>query len=156
MSQQAFQDTYPPELSHCYGCGSNNEDGHQLKSYWDGEDTIATFTPRPEHTALPGYVYGGLIASLVDCHGTGSASAAGHRAQGREMGSEPPLRYVTASLHVDYLAPTPMGVELTLRGVIEEVTERKVIVSETVEADGTVVAKGKVVAVVMPAGMAQG
>lgn len=153
---QAFQDTYPPELSHCYGCGSNNEDGHQLKSYWDGEDTIATFTPRPEHTALPGYVYGGLIASLVDCHGTGSASAAGHRAQGREMGSEPPLRYVTASLHVDYLAPIPMGVELTLRGVIEEVTERKVIVSETVEVGGAIVAKGKVVAVLMPEGMAQG
>ena len=153
---QAFQDTYPPELSHCYGCGSNNASGHQLKSYWDGEDTIATFTPRPEHTALPGYVYGGLIASLIDCHGTGSASAAGHRAQGREMGSEPPLRYVTGSLHVDYLAPTPMGVELTLRGVIEEVTERKVVVSETVEAGGTTVAKGTVVAVLMPEGMVQG
>lgn len=105
---------------------------------------------------MPGYVYGGLIASLVDCHGTGTAAAAGHRAQGREMGSEPALRYVTASLHVDYLAPTPMGAELTLRGIIEEVTERKVVVAETVHAGETLVAKGKVVAVLMPAGMAQG
>ena len=152
----AFQDTYPDDVAHCYGCGTQNPAGHQLKSHWDGEETVARFTPRPEHTAMPGYVYGGLIASLVDCHGTGSAAAAGHRAQGREMGTEPALRYVTASLHVDYLAPTPMGVELTLRGVIEEVTERKVVVAETVHAGETLVAKGKVVAVLMPAGMVQG
>lgn len=151
----AFQDTYPADVAHCYGCGALNPAGHQLKSYWDGEVTVAAFTPRPEHTAMPGYVYGGLIASLVDCHGTGSAAAAGYRAQGRDLGSEPPLRYVTASLHVDYLAPTPMGVELQLRGVIEEVTDRKVVVSETVHAGDTLVAKGKVVAVLMPAGMGQ-
>ncbi|WP_434965874.1 PaaI family thioesterase [Janibacter indicus] len=152
----AFQDTYPDDVAHCYGCGTQNPAGHQLKSHWDGEETVARFTPRPEHTAMPGYVYGGLIASLVDCHGTGSAAAAGHRAQRREMGTEPALRYVTASLHVDYLAPTPMGVELELRGVIEEVTERKVVVAETVHAGETLVAKGKVVAVLMPAGMVQG
>ena len=152
----AIQDTYPDDVAHCYGCGRENPAGHQLKTYWDGEGTVATFTPQPEQTAMPGYVYGGLIASLVDCHGTGSAAAAGYRAQGREPGSEPPLRYVTASLQVDYVAPTPMGVELTLRGTIEEVGERKVVVSETVHAGETLVAKGKVVAVLMPAGMAQG
>ena len=152
----AFQDTYPDDVAHCYGCGTRNPAGHRLKSHWDGEETVARFTPRPEHTAMPGYVYGGLIASLVDCHGTGTAAAAGHRAQGREMGSEPALRYVTASLHVDYLAPTPMGAELTLRGIIEEVSERKVVVAETVHAGETLVAKGKVVAVLMPAEMAQG
>ncbi|MEK4242201.1 hypothetical protein NYE39_09400 [Janibacter sp. FSL W8-0316] len=85
----AFQDTYPDDVAHCYGCGTQNPAGHQLKSHWDGEETVARFTPRPEHTAMPGYVYGGLIASLVDCHGTGSAAAAGHRAQGREMGTAP-------------------------------------------------------------------
>lgn len=152
----AIQDTYPDDVAHCYGCGRENPAGHQLKTYWDGEGTVARFTPRPEHTAMPGYVYGGLTASLVDCHGTGSAAAAGHRAQGREMGTEPALRYVTGSLHVDYLAPTPMGVELELRGVIEEVTDRKVVVAQTVHAGETLVAKGKVVAVLMPAGMAQG
>lgn len=81
----AFQDTYPDDVAHCYGCGRQNPAGHQLKSHWDGEETVARFTPRHEHTAMPGYVYGGLIASLVDCHGTGTAAAAGHRAQGREM-----------------------------------------------------------------------
>ena len=125
MSQKAFQDTYPDDLSHCYGCGRLNEHGLQIKSYWDGDETVAIFTPRPYHTAIPGYVYGGLIASLIDCHGTGTASAAAYRAEGREMGTEPALRYVTASIHVDYLRPTPMGVELEVRGSVKELKGRK-------------------------------
>ena len=147
---KAFQDYYPDELSHCFGCGTNNPDGHQLKSYWDGDTTVAHFTPEPFHTAIPGYVYGGLVASLIDCHGTGSAAAAAYRAEGREMGSEPALRYVTAALQVDYLAPTPMGVELELRGTSMEVGARKVIVEITVSAAGETVARGRVVAVKMP------
>ena len=47
--------------------------GLQIKSYWDGDETVTRFTPRPQHTAIPGYVYGGLIASLIDCHSTGTA-----------------------------------------------------------------------------------
>ena len=150
MSQKAFQDTYPDDLSHCYGCGRLNEHGLQIKSYWDGDETVAIFTPRPYHTAIPGYVYGGLIASLIDCHGTGTASAAAYRAEGHEMGTEPALRYVTASIHVDYLRPTPMGVELEVRGSVKELKGRKVVVSATVSAEGEICARGEVVAVLMP------
>jgi len=150
MPKKAFQDYYPDQLAHCYGCGRLNEHGHQLKSYWDGDETVAKFKPEPYHIAVPGYVYGGMIASLVDCHGTGTASAAAYRKQGREMGSEPPLRYVTASLQVDYLKPTPLGVELEVRGWVEEITERKVVVRETVSAEGEICARGRVVAVRMP------
>ncbi len=155
MAGDAFQDHYPDDLSHCYGCGRLNEKGHQLKSCWDGDESVACFDPKPEHTAIPGYVYGGLIASVIDCHGTGTAAAAMYRKQGREMGSLPPLRFVTASLHVDYLRPTPMGVTLEVRGRVDEIGERKVVVSETVFAEGKACAKGRVVAVLMPDNMIQ-
>jgi len=147
---KAFQDHYPDDLSHCYGCGRLNDKGLQLKSHWDGEETVAVFEPRPEHTAIPGYVYGGLIASLIDCHGTGSAAAAAYRAENRAMGSDPPLRFVTASLAVDYLRPTPLGVPLEVRGRIEEIKGRKVVISATLSAEGQVCATGRVVAVKMP------
>ena len=153
MTEKAFQDYYPDDVSHCFGCGKLNEKGHQIKSYWDGDESVAVFTPEPYHTAIPGYVYGGLIASLIDCHGTGTAAAAAYRDEGREMSSEPPLRYVTASLHVDYLRPTPIGVPLELRGVVEEISGKKVVVSETLSANGEICAKGRVVAVRMPEGM---
>jgi acyl-coenzyme A thioesterase PaaI-like protein len=153
-SQRAFQDCYPEELSHCYGCGKNNANGHQLKSYWDGDETIAHFLPEPYHMATPDYVYGGLIASLIDCHGTASASAAAYRNAGLEPGTKPHFRFVTGSLKVDYLAPTPLGVELELRGVILEIKERKITVGITLSAHGKVCAKGQVLAVLMPENMA--
>jgi acyl-coenzyme A thioesterase PaaI-like protein len=153
MTDKAFQDYYPDDVSHCFGCGRLNEKGHQIKSFWDGDETVAVFTPEPYHTAIPGYVYGGLIASLIDCHGTGTAAAAGYRSEGREMDTDPPLRYVTASLHVDYLRPTPLGVPLEIRGRVEEIKGKKVVVSETLSANGEVCAKGRVVAVQMPEGM---
>jgi len=153
MNKKSFQDYYPDELGHCYGCGRLNEHGLQLKSYWDDEESVAIFHPKPYHIAIPGYVYGGLIASLIDCHGTGTASAASYREEGREMGTDPPLRFVTASLHVDYLRPTPLGVPLEVRARVKEIKGRKVVVSATVSAEGEVCARGQVVAVQMPTHM---
>jgi acyl-coenzyme A thioesterase PaaI-like protein len=151
MEKKAFQDYYPDELNYCYGCGRLNEHGLQLKSYWDGEETVAIFHPKPYHIAIPGYVYGGLIASLIDCHGTGTASAAAYREKGREMGTTTRLRFVTASLRVEYLRPTPIGNPLEIRGRVKEAKGRKVVVSATVSAQGEVCARGEVVAVQMPA-----
>jgi acyl-coenzyme A thioesterase PaaI-like protein len=149
-NEKAFQDYYPDALSHCYGCGRLNEHGLQIKSYWDGEETVAVYTPRPYHTAIPGYVYGGLIASLIDCHATGTASAAATREAGLDLSSDSALRFVTASLHVDYLRPTPMGVPLEIRGMVEEIKGRKVVVVATLSARGEVCARGRVVTVEMP------
>lgn len=150
MNIKAIQDYYPDELSYCYGCGRLNEHGHQIKSFWDGDETIAHFTPKEYHTAVPGFVYGGLIASLIDCHGTGTAALASYRAENRELDTQPPFRFVTASLQVDYLKPTPIGVELELRGIIVELKGRKVITEITVSANGQITARGKVVAAQMP------
>jgi acyl-coenzyme A thioesterase PaaI-like protein len=147
---KAFQDYYPDHFSYCYGCGRLNEKGLHIKSYWDGEETVCRFLPRPEHTAIPGYVYGGLIASLIDCHSTGSAAAAAYRAEGREMGAAPPHRFVTASLHIEYLKPTPMGVELEIRGRIKEIKGRKAVIEATLSAHNVVCAKGEAVVVEMP------
>ncbi len=153
--KKAFQDYYPDHMAYCYGCGRLNEHGHQIKSYWDGDETVAYFTPQPHHIAVPGYVYGGLLASLIDCHGTGSAAAAAYRAAGREMDTEPPLRFLTASLHVDYLKPTPLGIQLEIRGRIKEIKERKVVVEEWIIANGEITVRGELVAVQVPDRMIQ-
>jgi len=150
MTQKAFQDYYPDDYSYCYGCGRLNQHGLQIKSYWDGDETIAVYAPLEHHMAIPGYVYGGLIASLIDCHSTGTAAAASYRHEGREMDTLPPLRFLTASLHVDYLRPTPLDMPLEVRGKVEEIKGRKVVVSSTVIANGEICATGKVVAVRMP------
>jgi acyl-coenzyme A thioesterase PaaI-like protein len=148
--KKGVQDYYPDDVAHCYGCGRLNEHGHQLKTFWDGDETVSRFTPKEYHTAIPGYVYGGLIASLIDCHGTGTAALAAYKNENRIPGTNPPFRFVTASLQVDFLKPTPLGIELELRGKIFEVKGKKVISEISLYADNKLTAKGKVIAVQMP------
>jgi len=140
-------------LAHCYGCGRLNERGYRIKSYWDGEECIAHFQPADYHIALPGYVYGGLIASLIDCHAMATAAAASMEANGATPGVDSTPRFVTASLQVDYLRPTPLGPELVLRGRASEVGERKVVVEVVLGAGDLECARGRVIAVRMPASM---
>ena len=150
---KGVQDVYPDDFAWCYGCGRLNEKGHQFQTNWDreGEQTVTVYTPEPEHTAIPGFVYGGVIASLIDCHGTGSAALALHRKNGHELGdgTEPP-RFVTASLKVDFLKPTPQDVPLKAIGTVSEIHPKKWKVETEVYANDTLCAKGEVVAVVMP------
>ncbi len=153
---QAIQDEYPDEFAWCYGCGRLNEHGHHFRTGWHGEDTITIYKPKQEHIAIPGYVYGGLIASFIDCHGTGSASLALHRKNGHEVGAgvEPP-RFVTASLTVDFIKPTPQNVPLKAIGKVTEIHPKKWKVATEVFAGDTMCARGEVVAVVMPANFAK-
>ena len=150
MTPPAIQDEYPEDVSHCYGCGRLNDHGLHIRSIWDGAEATATFTPSPHHTAIPGYVYGGLLASLVDCHATGTAAAAARQTRGERALAAPPPRFVTASLQVDYLRPTPLGVPLELRGRPTEIEGRKVVVAVELSAQDQVCVRGRVVAVEMP------
>ena len=150
VEDKAFQDYYADEVSHCYGCGRLNEEGLQIKSYWDGDEAVCFYRPRSHQMAIPGFVYGGLIASLIDCHSTGTAAAAAYRAAGRAMDTAPPLRYVTASLHVDYLRPTPIDAQITIRARAGELEGRKVTVSSELLADGELCARGEAILVQMP------
>jgi acyl-coenzyme A thioesterase PaaI-like protein len=153
-SAAAVQDFYPDDFAHCYGCGRLNAHGLHLKTRWDGDETVARYAPRPDQTALPGFVYGGLIASLIDCHAMGMAAAATLRADGRDVGEAPFPCFVTAALRVDYLKPTPLGPELEIRARVRERTPRKVVVESTVSAGGVITARGEAVAVPLPPSMA--
>ncbi len=151
MTTKAFQDYYPDDYSHCYGCGRLNKDGFQIKSYWDGEESVCHFTPEGCYSGgVPGNVYGGLIGSLMDCHAAATAAAARLREDGFSLGDRPLSRFVTAALKVDFLKPTPMGSVLELRGKVKEIKSRKVVVTVTLSAEGTVRAHGEAVMVQLP------
>ena len=156
MTDQAFQDTYSDEHSICYGCGRLNPHGLKIRSFWEGDESVCRFTPQPYHTAVPGYVYGGLIASLIDCHSTGTAAAAAYRTAGRPMGTGEEIRFVTASLQVTYLHPTPIDAVLEVRGRVKAIDGRKVVVASTLSAKGRICAHGEVVAVQLTRPLGQG
>ncbi len=146
MEVLAFQDQYPDDYANCFGCGRNNEHGLHLKSYWEGDESVCHHTPEGHYTGgFPGYLYGGMIASLLDCHGAGTAAAA----KAWEDGG-PITRFVTASLKVDYLQPTPIGVELEIRGRVVEIKGRKVTVDLRLLANEILCVEGQVIMVQVP------
>ena len=145
----AIQDRLPH--NHCYGCGPDNPDGMRIKSYWDGTESVCTYMPRPEQCAGPTqFVYGGTIASLIDCHCVGTAIANYYQRDGFEVGEGPAIWCVTGNLNVSYLKPTPIDRPVDLRATIEECADKKTVVRCTLSSDGVVTAEGQVIAIRVP------
>lgn len=148
----AIQDHYPDDVSHCYGCGRLNDVGHQIKTRASDGGTTTEFVPEPYHTAIPGIAYGGLIASVIDCHSTGSAAIFAMQAGGRTVGDGESPRFVTAHLDVDYVAPTPLA-PMVLSGRLVEIKGRKVVVDTDLSVEGEVTARGHAILIEMPDGL---
>ena len=142
----AVQDQLPH--NHCYGCGADNEKGLQIKSHWHGDECVCRYRPRPEQCAGPlQYVYGGTIASLIDCHCVGTAMSNYYRREGREVGEGEEIWCVTGRLTVSYLAPTPIDRDVTLRARIEDVTDKKTTLKCGFYSGDTLTAEGEVIAI---------
>lgn len=148
----AIQEEYPESLQHCYGCGVLNAEGLQLKSFRAGQHVVARFEADPKYLGIPGFAYGGLIASLIDCHAMATAAA---YFKDRRTDSTAAPRTVTAALDVRYLRPTPLGDDaLELSARVIESSERKAVVDVDLGVGGKTTATGQVVAVLLPEDMA--
>jgi len=149
MSPDAFQGHIPEK--HCWGCGMLNEQGLQIRSCWSGDEAVCTWQPKKEHAAGPRHILnGGIIATIIDCHCICTAIAAAYRAEGRSMDTEPSIWYVTASLHVAYLRPTPIDGLVVLKAQVKETKGKKTVLSCSLFAEEEECARGEVVAVRVP------
>ena len=146
MQEAAFQDQ--GSVHHCHGCGADNPRGLRIKSYWDGDEAVATWTAAPHHCGgTPEILNGGIIASLIDCHGLNLAIAQAYRAEGRPIGSAPRIGYVTASMNISYLKPAPIAEPVELRARIVKIDGRKAWVNCTLSAAGVLRASGEVLGI---------
>jgi hypothetical protein len=158
MDERRFGRTVPvqhswPELT-CYGCGPANDAGLHLESYLseDGEALVATVDPDAVfNSGAPNVMYGGHVASLLDCHAIWTAITFAYRAEGRPLGSDPQISYVTGSLSVDYHAPTPLDEPVHLRAWPEGEVGRKTTVRAELGTGGDPTATAELLAVRIPA-----
>jgi acyl-coenzyme A thioesterase PaaI-like protein len=137
---------------HCYGCGSLNEHGLQIKSHWDGDELVCHWQPQPHHIGYPGIVYGGVIASVVDCHAVWTAMATACRDEGVPIddASPPPFAFVTGKLSVSYLKSARIDRPLDLHAQVSDKGERRAHVKCRVMQDGVECASAEVVTVRVP------
>jgi acyl-coenzyme A thioesterase PaaI-like protein len=131
----SLQDTYAPNSS-CFGCGPKNGHGLRIKSFPRGDDVVADFVPEPHHASFAGFVSGGIISTLLDCHGNWTAAYALMKAGKLDA----PPGTVTAELTVKFLRPTP--VKSPLRVVAKPVS----IDGNMVRVEGRVESGDKVTA----------
>ncbi|HEX9830513.1 MAG TPA: hotdog domain-containing protein, partial [Thermodesulfobacteriota bacterium] len=87
---------------------------------------------------------------IIDCHSICTAIADAYRREGRELSTEPLIWYVTASLKVDYLRPTPIGESVTLRASVKEIKGKKSIVECALFAENLERVRAEVIAVRVP------
>ena len=121
---RSLQEQYFPELT-CFGCGPRNERGLRLRSFERDGVVVAEFTPWPEHDNGFGFLNGGIISTLLDCH---SAAAVVHEAsvRGYEAIGAAALPYVTAGLDVRFLRPSPLTEPVVLVARVGQVSEAEI------------------------------
>ena len=144
MSEQSLQDRYAP-ANRCFGCGPANEKGLRIKSFAQGDELVARWTPSPWHEAFTGMLNGGILGALLDCHSNWAAAYHIMQATGaKELPST-----VTADFHVKLLRVTPSTQEVTLRAKVVESKGDRAVVEASVESGGKITAtcRGTFVAV---------
>lgn len=140
----SLQDKYAPQ-NQCFGCGPKNDKGLRIKSFVEGNEVVATWTPEPHHMAFDQILNGGICGALLDCHSNWTAA---YNLMLKREESTPPCT-VTAEYAIQLLRPTPMNVPLKLRAYIVECSDRKALVDAMIEANGEITAtcRGTFVAV---------
>lgn len=132
----SIQEQFYPDVT-CFGCGHANPDGLHLRSYVEGEVVVAEFTPWPAHDNGIGFVNGGIISTLLDCHGGASVVWEGRR-RGWRTPEGSPLPFLTAGFDVHFLRPTPLGPTVQLTAVPEAVAEDEIVVRSDLSVDDKV------------------
>jgi acyl-coenzyme A thioesterase PaaI-like protein len=133
MPEPCLQERYAP-ASRCYGCGPANESGLRVRSFVEGNLVVAEWQPAEHHQAFPGMLNGGIVGTLLDCHG--NWTAAWHLMQ--INGLDQPLFTVTAEYSIKLLRPTPLHESVSLRAqVLEAAADRAVIEAELLSAGKT-------------------
>jgi len=139
-----FQHHMPDNV--CFGCGTANPDGLQIKSYWEGPEAVCHWDSQEKYHGWSGILNGGVLATLIDCHCMGTAMAAAYQAEGRALDSAPVYRYATGTLNIRYLKPTP-NTHIELRATVKEIKGRKTTLHCKVFAEGQQTAEAEVIAI---------
>lgn len=131
----SLQERHAP-ASRCFGCGPANERGLRIRSFVEGEEVVAEWTPEPHHEAFEGVVNGGVIGALFDCHCTWTAA---WHLMSERAAAEPP-HIVTSDYQVHLVAPTSSRAPLRLRAWVVDTQDDRVVVEASMESDGVMTA----------------
>jgi len=141
MTELSVQETHAP-TSICFGCGPANEEGLKIRSFHrkDVEHGLRmSFVTEEHHQAFPGMINGGIIGTLLDCHGNWTASMA--IMESNQMQEVPCT--VTANYSIQLRRPTPSGEELAITSEVTDLQIDRATVKMELYAKGELCARGE-------------
>ncbi len=148
IPRPSLQERFAPQ-NRCFGCGPANREGLRIRSFETGEalddEVVCDWVPSPHHEAFAGVLNGGIIASLLDCHGNWTAIR--YILRRDELDHPPPC--VTARLDLRLLRPTDSRAPVHLSGRVTAAEGPKIEVEARLSSGGvvTAVATGTFIAV---------
>ncbi len=134
----------------CFGCGQDNPLGLRIESHWEGDEVVCQWTPKEHMIGPPNCLYGGISASLIDCHSVNTALSYAHKQAGNDDKYDRSIQVVTGSMNIRYVKPVPMR-EVELRAVVEKVEGRKYFIKTVLLSEGVVCVEGDVLAIQLKA-----
>ncbi len=140
-----FQDFIPGNV--CFGCGNDNHQGLQIKSYWDGDISVCIWNSETKYHGWENLLNGGILATLIDCHCMCTATAAAYQAENRYLNTEPTYRFATGTITVRYLKPTSNDKPVELRAKVTEIKGKKVTLNCDVLSENIKTAEAEVIAI---------
>lgn len=123
----------PNPANICFGCGAANARGMHLTFEQDDEARRirGTFRLGAEYQGGPGFIHGGIIATVLD-----EVMGKVNRFRG--------VRAVTAELNVEYLQPVLVDADLVVEGYEVEKSGRNLhLAGEIRNPSGQVLARGR-------------
>jgi acyl-coenzyme A thioesterase PaaI-like protein len=132
----SIQERLYPSLP-CFGCGPSNPKGLKLRSYAGDGVVTAAFMPWPEHDNGLGYLNGGIISTILDCHSAAAVMLEAER-RGWPSPQGEALPYLTAGLDVRYLRPSPLHDRIELRAVVTSAAQAEMTAEVELMWDGKI------------------
>lgn len=144
ITEKSIQEKMRP--NGCFGCGQDNPFGLQIESYWAGDEVVCHWTPEDYMIGPPDCLYGGISASLIDCHSVNTALSYAHKQAGNEKVYDRSIQMVTGTMSIRYNKPVPME-EVELRATVEKVEGRKYYIKTSLISNGLICIVGEVLAI---------
>ena len=114
---------------YCFGCSKRNPIGLHLAFRREDGEVRAPFTPQDEHQGWPGFMHGGLVATMLD-------EAMGWVIMAHGVWA------VTGKINVRYRDPVPLHQPLTVVGRIDKDRRRWLLVrAEVRSSEGAVLSE---------------
>ena len=83
---------------------------------------------------------------MIECHSIATAIAFTYQTEGRDPLTKPEIKFMTRSLDVDYIHPSPLNTKLVLRAEVKKINGKEAVIRCSLFADDKECVQAQIIA----------